>query len=54
MVALSNSRLGEVGHVDVRVLAELGVDVSYLGREFTYVGDTQDLALDDGRIDSKR
>ena len=53
MVALRNVRLGEVGHIDVRELAELSVDVSDLGREFAYVSDTQDLALLDGRINAK-
>ena len=31
VIALSNTRLREVGHIDVRVFAELGINVGDLG-----------------------
>ena len=43
----------EVGHIDVRVLAQLGVDVSNLGRKLAYVSDNQDLTFHNGRINAK-
>jgi len=45
---------GQVGHGDVGVLGQLGVDVGNLRRELTNVGHAQNLRLLDGSVDSQR
>jgi len=53
MVSLGLSGMGEIGYVNISILAKFGVNISDLRREFAHMSHYQDLWLDHGRVDSE-